>query len=122
VKLLNLWLPVFLWAALIFYLSGIPNLHITTGICDIILRKLAHAGEFFILTFLLYRAFRGAFNLSAWYLFIRPAGLSLLYAVSDEIHQLFVPSRVCSARDVLIDCCGIMLFYIIIRLKKVIFS
>lgn len=117
-RLLKLWLPVFLWAALIFHLSGIPNLHITTGIWDTILRKLAHAGEYFILTLFLYRAFKGSFNLPALFLFIWPAGVSVLYAFSDEIHQLFVPSRVCSFKDVLIDGSGILIFYIIMRSRN----
>jgi len=30
----------------------------------------------------------------------------LLYAISDEIHQIFVPGRACSVTDVLIDFCG----------------
>lgn len=30
----------------------------------------------------------------------------LLYAVSDEIHQLFVPGRACEIRDMLIDFSG----------------
>ena len=29
-----------------------------------------------------------------------------LYAVSDEIHQYFVPGRACMLRDMLIDTCG----------------
>ena len=29
-----------------------------------------------------------------------------LYAVSDEIHQYFVPGRACMVRDVLLDTCG----------------
>ena len=31
---------------------------------------------------------------------------SLLYAISDEIHQIFVPGRACLAKDVFIDLCG----------------
>ena len=29
-----------------------------------------------------------------------------LYAVSDEIHQYFVPGRACMLRDMLLDTCG----------------
>jgi VanZ family protein len=42
---------------------------------------------------------------------------SILYAISDELHQLFIPNRVCSYGDFLIDfggiCLGIILFAII---------
>ena len=48
----------------------------------------------------------------------------MLYAVSDEFHQLFVPGRSCELRDVIIDslgtALGIALFYLInFLLKKV---
>ncbi|MBQ4592165.1 MAG: VanZ family protein [Clostridia bacterium] len=33
-------------------------------------------------------------------------GISALYAVSDEVHQYFVPGRACMLRDMLIDTCG----------------
>ncbi|MBE6686127.1 MAG: hypothetical protein E7591_02740 [Ruminococcaceae bacterium] len=35
--------------------------------------------------------------------------ISVLYAVSDEIHQYFVPGRSCELRDVLIDSSGVTL-------------
>ncbi|MDY2736150.1 VanZ family protein [Intestinibacter sp.] len=34
--------------------------------------------------------------------------ISVLYAVSDEIHQYFVPGRACEFRDVVIDSCGVL--------------
>ena len=40
----------------------------------------------------------------------------VLYAASDEFHQLFVPSREASVRDVLIDSAGAILALILIRL------
>ncbi|MBC8536732.1 VanZ family protein [Feifania hominis] len=56
------------------------------------------------------------------------AGLSLgvcaLYAVSDELHQYFVPGRSCELRDVLIDTAGaavgvgLVLTVILLRRKK----
>ena len=45
--------------------------------------------------------------------FIIPLILGVLYAVSDEIHQRFVPGRSCELRDVLIDTCGVLLGVII---------
>lgn len=33
-------------------------------------------------------------------------GFCFLYAVSDEIHQYFVPGRACMFTDVLLDTCG----------------
>ena len=53
-------------------------------------------------------------------------GICTLYAVSDEIHQYFVPGRACMFRDMLIDTCGAscgiaavsFLIYIIVRKNR----
>lgn len=37
------------------------------------------------------------------------AMICLVYAISDEIHQYFVPGRSCEIRDVCIDFCGALL-------------
>ena len=47
---------------------------------------------------------------------------AIIYAISDEIHQFFVPGRACALQDVLIDTTGILfasLFYVV-RMKYVI--
>ncbi len=92
--------------ALIFYLSNQPFL--SSGLKpseDFILRKFAHISEFFILTILFYRAVKKT-------IFENPvfaaAIFSLLYAVSDEVHQLFVPGRAGKIEDVMIDGVGIL--------------
>lgn len=57
-KFIKNWLPVFLWAAVIFYLSSQPGLK--SGLLwpyDFILRKLAHITEYAILFLLIIRAF-----------------------------------------------------------------
>jgi VanZ family protein len=117
VKLFKLWAPVVIWAGVIFYFSSIPDLK-TNLEYDFFLRKIAHITEYLILTFLLYKAFRGSFNMNVFGLFMYPATFSLLYAISDEIHQYFVLGRNCSRRDVLIDSIGIIGFYIFIKIKK----
>ena len=117
-KFLKLWVPAFLWLGLIFFLSSIPQLTTGLGIWDLILRKIAHMSEYFILVFFLYRAFRGSFNLTAFYLIFWSFSLSFLYAVSDEIHQAFVPHRSSSLLDIFIDTAGIIAFFILLRRKK----
>lgn len=109
-KFVKLWIPVFGWCALIFYLSGIPQLTTGWGLYDLILRKIAHMAEYFILALLLYRAFKGSFNLTSFYLIFWSFSLSALYAISDEIHQHFVPTRNASYGDVFIDIIGIIIF------------
>jgi len=97
-RVLSAWLPVVAWAGLIFTLSSIPDLGTGLGGWDLLLRKLAHAAEFAVLGVLFLRAVE------------RPALAFLLasaYAVSDEIHQIFVPGRLGSPLDVLIDMAGV---------------
>lgn len=116
-KIFKLWGPVVAWAGLIFYLSSIPSLK-TDLEYDFFLRKAAHITEYFIFTFLLYRAFKGSFKMNPFRLFIYPAAFALLYAISDEIHQYFVFGRCCSKRDVVIDAIGIIILYILIKFRK----
>ncbi|MGH3065729.1 MAG: VanZ family protein [Gaiellaceae bacterium] len=101
----RLWLPVLAWAALIFALSSIPDLGTGLGGWDLALRKLAHTAEYAVLAALLMRA-TGRSRLA----FV----LGTLYAVSDEIHQAFVPGRMGAPLDVAIDtlgvACGIVLW------------
>jgi VanZ family protein len=97
---LSRWLPVVLWAALIFAFSSVPDLGTGLGTWDLLLRKLAHAVEFAILGGLLLRALARPF---ASFVF------GVAYAVSDEVHQHFVEGRQASARDVLIDAVGVTL-------------
>jgi VanZ family protein len=95
----SLWLPVFAWALLIFALSSVPSLATGLGLWDTILRKIAHGVEFAILGALLVRALERRV----------PAFLvGVLYAVSDEIHQSFVPGRHASPLDVAIDGVGVL--------------
>ena len=95
---LRLWAPVVLWAALIFAFSSVPDLGTGLGTWDLVLRKIAHACEFALLGALLLRALRDERAAFA-------AGTA--YAVTDELHQLFVPGRVGSPLDVLIDAAGV---------------
>ena len=114
-KFIKLWLPVFVWCGVIFWLSNTPNLNTNLGFWGIILRKIAHIAEYFILTILLYRAFKNTFTLKYLYLVFLPSVLSLIYAISDELHQLFVPTRNGSLEDALIDAIGIGLFVILLK-------
>jgi VanZ family protein len=95
---LRLWLPVVLWAAVIFAFSSVPDLGTGLGGWDLVLRKLAHMAEYAILGALLVRA-TGRVGLAV--------ALGTLYAVSDEVHQAFVPGRMGSPVDVAIDAVGV---------------
>jgi VanZ family protein len=69
-------------------------------------RKAAHLTEYAILAILLLRAVRSGLR---WNFFTQSAlvlGLAALYAMTDEFHQSFSPSRTATMHDVMIDCCG----------------
>jgi VanZ family protein len=118
-KIFNIsWIVVLLWMTLIFYLSHQPatqSNELSTGITEIIFgiinnilptsiseslnhRKAAHFIAYFILGFLLENALRKRFMFTLL--------LCILYAISDEIHQAFIPGRGPGVIDVLIDSSG----------------
>jgi VanZ family protein len=97
---LSLWAPVVLWAGVIFAFSSVPSLGTGLGAWDLALRKVAHAAEFAVLGALLVRA------IGSWPLAVVAGSL---YAVTDEVHQMFVRGRVGSPVDWAIDTAGVAL-------------
>jgi VanZ family protein len=87
--------------ALIFYLSSQeqvgPDLPAFT-------RVIAHLTEYALLATLWAWALWPAMGRRALYV---AATISLLYAITDEIHQSFVPGRDADPLDVLVDAVGI---------------
>ncbi len=114
-------LALFLWMGLIFSLSAQPageSSELSNGFLDFFLRilpfhvssffirKAAHFTEFMLLCVLFYLAtFSCGFKKRPWISFFCAA----VYAVSDEVHQLFVQGRACQFRDMLIDMSGALL-------------
>jgi len=93
--------PPLILMVVIFGLSAQPGLD--SGLAwDMVLRKAAHMTEFGLLWLLWWRALGYGSRLV-------PAGIALVYAVTDEVHQSFVADRVGSPVDVLIDAAGIAL-------------
>ncbi|HEX6768855.1 MAG TPA: VanZ family protein [Candidatus Binatia bacterium] len=121
------WAPVVAWMALMFTFSTdwfaapntssfvgpllswlIPGIAAeTTQIVHAALRKLGHWTEYFILATLLAAACKAQWPKQTWRnRFIVTVIIATLYAISDEWHQSFVPSRGASAIDVAIDAFG----------------
>ena len=102
------WLPVIIYAILIFCVSSlrgedIPSLFLYQGI-------VFHAIEYAILALLINRA------LKAWYpglVYIRRIFwvffVACIYAITDELHQAFVPNRFCSGWDLAFDSAGVFI-------------
>lgn len=70
---------------------------------DFIVRKLAHFFEFTGLCLLMNTALYQTRKRKS---FLLATALTSLYAVTDEVHQLFVEGRACRAADWAIDTCG----------------
>ena len=92
--------PLILW----LFPSTSPE---TLAVVNIITRKIAHFTEYAILGFLAARAFRTSPHPTInrrWFLIC--VALVVVYALLDEYHQSFVPSRTASIFDSMIDMTG----------------
>lgn len=85
-----------------FYVIGLPEAIIK--ITDFIVRKLTHITLFFLLAYFALKVVRGWRwdYMVAWV-------FASLYGLTDEWHQLYVPGRSGSLRDVIIDSTGAFL-------------
>jgi len=82
----------------------------TIAAIHLVLRKLGHVTEYAILATLLWRALRGTFSaLSRTMIGVCTFLVAACFAMTDEFHQSFVPSRTATVHDVFIDCVGIAL-------------
>ncbi len=80
-----------------------------------VIRKSAHIFAYFvlaILSFIMVYAYKNNINKSIKFSFI----ISVLYAISDEIHQLFIPGRSGMIQDVFIDSIGIIVGIVLITI------
>ena len=85
-----------------------------------IVRKSAHFLAYAILGGLCFESLSTLDKLSKKKTFFIALLISVLYAISDEIHQYFVPGRACQFRDVMIDSCGALFgIAVIVILKKI---
>ena len=88
------------FVSLIANLFNIKNIEILTTI----VRKMAHFTEYFILGILVINSLDIS-NKRYLYSFI----IGFIYAISDEVHQLFITGRSGKIFDVLIDSLGIIM-------------
>lgn len=80
------------------------------------IRKLAHFSEYCLLDFCLCLSL---FNVSFKKKYLSGIIINifcLLYATTDEVHQLFVEGRGCSIKDILIDFSGALVGFVVYSL------
>lgn len=112
------WLAALAWMGLIFYLSAQADFpHAPEPWLDIVVKKTGHAALYGVLAWL-YLSALGKDNPFSDRARFLAFGLAVLYAVTDEVHQSFVPGRTPSPWDVLIDGAGAALAMIGSRTRR----
>lgn len=128
------WLALLVWMGVIFYFShqsGDASMQLSDGILDsfkslfqnfldyhtlsYIARKIAHFTEYFILGLLIYHLVKQYRVISKteiiWMILF-----CVIYAMSDEFHQVFIGGRSPMIFDVIIDSLGSSLSILLFRL------
>jgi len=136
-RILSRYIPLILWLGFITYASTegfsaantsriigpivlwlFPNTSADTmEVIHFTIRKIAHFTEYGILGYLAVRAFRtspGPNIIRYW--FLLSLSIVVLYALMDEYHQSFVPSRTASIYDSFIDMTGGLTVILLLRL------
>ena len=143
------WIAVVLWMILIFYLSSqpavdsnklskgvtevvvealekiVPNADLNNSKFNNVLRKNAHFFNYLILGLLITNAL-GQSGIDRKRSIVIAFSICIIYSISDELHQIFVPGRGAQIRDVVIDTAGAVVGICIIafcrRKRKTLFS
>lgn len=113
------WFPFLVWALLIFAFSSR-----TTGIVteihwqDFVFKKTIHVIEYFVFCLLLFRALKASGVKELKNALFISFYSALVYGITDEIHQSFIPGRTANVRDIVIDGTGAMFsVYFVSKLK-----
>jgi len=115
------------WMGVIFYLSHQPAsqsselsgsfvdillsfinfmpVNIDEAVVHFFIRKSAHFIAYFILGMLVLHSMKLFFNLR-YSVVLLAFSITLIYAISDEFHQTFIPGRSGELRDLLVDSAG----------------
>ena len=94
----------------------LPDMTASFELLNFTLRKTAHFTEYAVLTVIAYGAAAIGFQLAkARSLQLALAG-AILFAISDEWHQRFVPGRTSTPQDVLIDIAGAAVVVLVITI------
>ena len=102
---LTLWGPFVAALAVVFWLSSLSHVPGAQHFWD----KLLHTVGYAVLGVLALRAFHGGFGRLRPEATLYAAMAVILWGISDEIHQSFVPGRDASPWDVLADVVGFVI-------------
>ena len=101
------------------WFTTLLNFLLPFPVTENIVRTLAHFSEFACLSFFMNNLFVSKKEKLCP---VIACTLSFIYAITDEIHQIFVPGRACQFQDMMVDLAGIIsgmavyaIIYIIIK-------
>lgn len=102
------WVPLIGYAGLIFYFSSLPQpQELMPVFLEEVGDKVLHLAEYGLLGILSYRALRHASgHWAANYAVALAIAVAVLYGITDEVHQAFVPEREADLWDLLADAAG----------------
>ncbi len=110
---LLVWLPPVLWMVLIYRSSSLSASEMPSFLPDYVFHFFAYA----VLGALFLRAF-GEHKTTLVKAPFWAISTSVIYAVFDELHQSFVPTRDCSFKDFIVDVVAVLLIVLIAVLVK----
>lgn len=103
----------------IFWFSTIQGAPGTGSVLKV--ATIYHFVVFFLFAFFLFTTIKGKYKIKPKHIIITLI-VSIAYAISDEVHQMYVPTRTATIYDLLINSMGILaavLIYIYIERKKI---
>jgi VanZ family protein len=89
--------------------------HVDLAQLNFVVRKIAHFTEYAILTLLGYFAWSVSLGQASLQAVRYALSCSIVFAISDEFHQLFEAGRTSLVTDVLIDCLGASLVALVLQ-------
>lgn len=107
---LTLWGPFLAALAVVYWLSSLSNVPGSQYVWDKLLHTVGYAG----LGLLALRAFHGGLKPPRLAPTLWAGAAVVLWGISDEFHQSFVPGRDSSAWDVLADAVGFVIAFAIV--------
>ena len=118
-KFLIYWVPMLVWMAGNFFTSSLTPMEtgvLTSRLPSLINEVSIHTGEFAVLSVLTFRVLRAYGSMQTSMLWIVTLMVSIIYGVTDELHQSFVPGRVPSWIDLGYDMLGALVGLITVEL------
>jgi VanZ family protein len=115
------WVLVLAWMGLIFYLSSQSDLPTPNGLSAEVEAILGHLTVYAVLAALVANALADS-GISTVRRLIYALVFAVLYGVSDELHQSFVPGRDPDVFDLMVDgigaCVGLIAWMLIVYLRN----